>query len=369
VDANNKLLEVNHGVNAVPTSGQAGAYLLFGYDLNGNTIHRERRFEDGTFQSHDLDWDGADNLAQISVHGGPEIFSAGYNGDGLRTTMQDTARGSFPTEHDFSWGLGGLLYDTYQSAVYTPGVSQRVNGVDSYFHTDWLGSTRYLSDDTGTGYTGALRYDAFGNRTDASTPYDPTPFRFAGDWGYQSPFASGPEDGPGLLYLQQRYYDPAVGRFINRDPIGFDAGPNLYQYVGNDPVNFADPTGLQLDSTRTPQGIQTQIELTQEDLEEITITRIRAIRQAIRQFAERRGVNITSHAARRVFERCSRVQDVVDIFKGGGGYWNPRTQSYILYSSRIRQALVVDRLGNVITVLRQGPKPDWWVPVGRGFLK
>lgn len=40
-------------------------------------------------------------------------------------------------------------------------------------------------------------------------------------------------------------YDPVSGRFIQKDPIGLAAGDtNLYRYVGNNPMNFSDPSGL-----------------------------------------------------------------------------------------------------------------------------
>jgi RHS repeat-associated protein len=53
------------------------------------------------------------------------------------------------------------------------------------------------------------------------------------------------DDGNGLLYMRARYYDTEVGRFINKDPIGFLGGDlNLYAYVGNNPVNWIDPFGL-----------------------------------------------------------------------------------------------------------------------------
>ena len=49
----------------------------------------------------------------------------------------------------------------------------------------------------------------------------------------------------GLMYYRARYYDPSLGRFVQRDPIGYAAGWNLYQYVRGGPVNLVDPTGLE----------------------------------------------------------------------------------------------------------------------------
>jgi RHS repeat-associated protein len=51
-----------------------------------------------------------------------------------------------------------------------------------------------------------------------------------------------------LQYNRARYYDPASGRWITQDPLGFDAGDsNLYRYVNNQPVEKTDPTGLYMD--------------------------------------------------------------------------------------------------------------------------
>ncbi len=41
-----------------------------------------------------------------------------------------------------------------------------------------------------------------------------------------------------------RFYDSATGRWINRDPLGENEGPNLYGYVGDSPDNYNDPQGL-----------------------------------------------------------------------------------------------------------------------------
>jgi RHS repeat-associated protein len=47
-----------------------------------------------------------------------------------------------------------------------------------------------------------------------------------------------------LMYYKNRYYDPAAGRFIGRDPLGWSEGPNRYGYVGGMPTRAVDPLGL-----------------------------------------------------------------------------------------------------------------------------
>ena len=66
--------------------------------------------------------------------------------------------------------------------------------------------------------------------------------------------AQGVSNGGGMVYLRNRWYDPATGRFLTQDPIGLAGGVNLYAYAGNDPISFSDPYGT------CPQCIEEAVE-------------------------------------------------------------------------------------------------------------
>ena len=103
----------------------------------------------------------------------------------------------------------------------------------SVYHSDGPGSTRAISNGS-QAVTEAGIYDAYGN---VLYPTSGAPnFGFAGRSRYYA-------DATGLDYLKARYYDPADGRFISRDPAGYRGGPNLYAYVWNNPANSVDPSG------------------------------------------------------------------------------------------------------------------------------
>ena len=89
--------------------------------------------------------------------------------------------------------------------------------------------------DAGT-LTDHLVYDSYGNVV-TQTPGASAPrFQYT---GMQA------DNESGMLFDFRRYYDPKTGRFISQDPKSFAAGDtNLYRYVGNNPINRIDPTGL-----------------------------------------------------------------------------------------------------------------------------
>jgi RHS repeat-associated protein len=72
-----------------------------------------------------------------------------------------------------------------------------------------------------------------------------TRYGYAGAWGYESAEQSfDPLTDLGWLHVGERYYDPAIGRFMQRDPIGIRGGLNVYEYVRSRPVRSIDPDGL-----------------------------------------------------------------------------------------------------------------------------
>jgi RHS repeat-associated protein len=54
----------------------------------------------------------------------------------------------------------------------------------------------------------------------------------------------GQRDAGGLMYMRNRYYDPATGQFTQTDPIGIAGGLNTYGFAAGDPVSYSDPYGL-----------------------------------------------------------------------------------------------------------------------------
>ncbi|MBI2346001.1 MAG: RHS repeat-associated core domain-containing protein, partial [Deltaproteobacteria bacterium] len=72
----------------------------------------------------------------------------------------------------------------------------------------------------------------------SQTGNTPNPYKFAGALGVEADATTG------LYYMRARYYDPAQGRFISKDPIGMAGGINQYTYTENNPMSFSDPSGL-----------------------------------------------------------------------------------------------------------------------------
>lgn len=245
--------------------------LNLGYDGNGNIVELERQGRPirlqvdagdrivsiaGARTSHDF----AGNLTGI----GDQATVRGYRFDGLsRLVGFVDARGA-AVEHVLdAWGrpieTSGnaihplrLLWDGNRVAATLDddgevdmrfidsgsGAAPQAlirNGVAYLLVADHLGSVRYVINSRDGEVVQAVEYDALGRVTTNTAP-GWQPFGFAG--GLHEPTS-------GMVRFGERTYDPFIGRFLSRDPLGLAGGQlNLYQYANGDPVNQTDPSGL-----------------------------------------------------------------------------------------------------------------------------
>ena len=179
-------------------------------------------------------YDEANRLSGASTPSGPVSFA--YDGNGLR---QAETSGAATTQ--FTWdvtpSVPQLLSDGTNYYIYGPAGTpfeqiSAASGTPTYLLPDQLGSTRLLTDGSGS-VTASFSYDAYGNLT-GSTGTATTPFMYAG--AYLDALT-------GLYYLQARYYSPLTGQFLSLDPaVSETLSP--YAYAGDDSVNNSDPSGL-----------------------------------------------------------------------------------------------------------------------------
>lgn len=147
-------------------------------------------------------------------------------------------------------GSGNVIQNYVNGSRIDEIIRKTDSGGTVYYHADALGSVVMLTDHTGD-VVERYTYDVFGTPTvfDSSltiltSSLQNNRFLFTGrEWF----------DYLGLYDYRNRIYSPGLGRFLQTDPIRFDAGDaNLYRYVGNDPLNWGDPAGLQRDVANDP---------------------------------------------------------------------------------------------------------------------
>jgi RHS repeat-associated protein len=134
-------------------------------------------------------------------------------------------------------GAGNVTRYVYGTRSYVPDYLVK-SGAMYRIIADQHGSVRLVVNAGDGTIAQRLDYDAYGKITNDSNP------------GFQCfGYAGGLLDtATGLVRFGARDYDAVLGRWLARDPIGFNsARTNLFAYVSNDPVNRLDPTGLQED--------------------------------------------------------------------------------------------------------------------------
>ncbi|HVB45892.1 MAG TPA: RHS repeat-associated core domain-containing protein [Streptosporangiaceae bacterium] len=212
------------------SSSLSGATTAYAYNADGQRLTSKQ----GSATVTSGTWNGA---GQLTAYTSPAaaMTAASYNGNTLRATA--TTGG---TTQQFTWdtstAMPRLLMDSASAYVYAGGrvPAEQVSlstGTVTYLVTDSLGSVRGTVNSSGT-LTGTTSYDAWGNPQTTGGLTATTPLGYAG--GYTDP--------TGLIYLINRYYDPATGQFTSLDPLVAQSNAP-YTYANGNPVSNIDPTG------------------------------------------------------------------------------------------------------------------------------
>jgi RHS repeat-associated protein len=213
-DAENRLIRIE-SITSVPN--EAKKMLELAYDYLGRRI-----------QKRVYAWDSSANA--ILLQSTTRFIYDGWNLiaelDGSGTLIRSYAWGQdLSGSLQGAGGVGGLLLINEAGNSYIAGYDGNGN------------ITSLVKASTGTN-AASYDYNPFGETLQATGDYAArNPFKFSTKYTDQE---------TGLLYYGYRYYNPQIGRWISRDPIGEKGSVNLYLFNSNNPLSRFDPNGLQI---------------------------------------------------------------------------------------------------------------------------
>jgi len=225
-DAENRLVRVD--------SKDGKLHLDYTYDYQSRRTVRIETKEPGTKHEEQRTtyylYDAWNVIAEVSASRSQEIGPGSQN----ETEVSQLGTLNFNPATLYSWGrdLSGSLQGTGGVGGLLAISSNHTQRYPAYAAN---GNVSQILDEVGA-ITAAYTYDPFGNVTEMEgAEADANPWRFS----------TKPVDaGTGWLYYGYRWLDAGMGRWLSRDPIAEEVGPNLYTFVGNDGVDGVDWLGL-----------------------------------------------------------------------------------------------------------------------------
>jgi len=198
-----------------------GTY-LYKYDFR-NLLHQVQRKSDGALIAS-YGYDPLGRRVRKTV--GASVTQYVY--DGLRVAEERDGAGNLQRAWVYGDGLDDATHMLTPTATYA-------------LHKDRLGSVVAVTDSTGA-LVETVDYDEVGN----PSFFGPTGQPLAGSTIGNPVLFTGQrlDTETGLYHYKARAYDPAHGRFLQRDPLLYINGLNPYLYVGNSPTFLVDPLGL-----------------------------------------------------------------------------------------------------------------------------
>lgn len=212
-------------VYPAPTAARPHAPLTvgtktLGYDANGNMT------SDG---ARTIVWDPGNRLSKVTMASGVTNYL--YGPDGARAKKTSPSGTTLYPSADIEIDPSGPAPGRYTRYPH-PDVKV-TNGVKYFLHRDHQASVRFVTNASGA-IVEQTRYAAYGERTNT------------GLQNQRAYIGERYDPETGLIYLNARYMDPALGRFISPDdwdPTLPGVGTNRYAYAENDPINKSDPNG------------------------------------------------------------------------------------------------------------------------------
>jgi RHS repeat-associated protein len=235
------------------------------YDNNGSTKTKVDASGTTTYN-----WDYENRLSSVVLPEGGGTVSFKYDPFGRRIQKSGPSGAA-----NYLYDGNDLIEETDNSgsvlAKYTgeneidEPLAEFRSGTPSYYEQDGQGSISSLSN-AGGALANTYTYDSYGKLT-ASTGTLTNPFQYT---------AREFDSETQLYFNRARYRDPATGRWLSEDPIGFLGGHDFYSYVVNNPLKYRDPMGWQSQMPSCyPDCVHTQEEIQNMEREhEATMERI-----------------------------------------------------------------------------------------------